>query len=349
MLIEQNNHPSVISPMNAITAPSNMLMVTSHIGRALLANADQFRNEAQVCWEYIINGLEYVDPGIIPRVDVAIEKMPHGYRIRIQDNGRGMDRNGLAHFFTLHGENLDRKSGRTARGRFGTGKSAAFVIADTLEVITVRHGLRNHVALNRNDIRAMADGSPVPVRIHEQDAPTSQKNGTTIIISDLRIEPNRRAILEFIKRNMATMPGSVVSLDGTEVRFKEPPCAGSFVFEPTAPGLIEKIGTAQLTRAGREVHLKAGQKMVIEAGVELTLKAGGTFIKLNPGGITVSGPLARINAGGAPGKGSGIKIKSPVRPGMADGDKAGSLLEQALQGEADSLLRKRKRSLNFSG
>ncbi len=110
-----------------------------------------------------------------------------------------------------------------------------------------------------------------------------------------------------------------------------------------------KLGTAQLTRAGREVHLKAGQKMVIEAGVELTLKAGGTFIKLDPGGITVSGPLARINAGGAPGKGSGIKIKSPVRPGMADGDKAGSLLEQALPGEADSLLRKRKRSLNFSG
>ncbi len=110
-----------------------------------------------------------------------------------------------------------------------------------------------------------------------------------------------------------------------------------------------KLGTAQLTRAGREIHLKAGQKMVIEAGVELALKAGGSFIKLDPGGITVSGPLARINAGGAPGKGSGIKIKSPVLPGMADSDKAGSLLEQAMPGKADSLLSKRKRSLNFSG
>ncbi len=110
-----------------------------------------------------------------------------------------------------------------------------------------------------------------------------------------------------------------------------------------------KLGTAQLTKAGREIHLKTGQKMVIEAGVELTLKAGGSFIKLDPGGITVSGPLARINAGGAPGKGSGIKIKPPVLPGVADSDKAGSLLEQALPGEADSLLRKRKRSLNFSG
>ncbi len=110
-----------------------------------------------------------------------------------------------------------------------------------------------------------------------------------------------------------------------------------------------KLGTAQLTKAGREIHLKAGQKMVIEAGVELTLKAGGSFIKLDPGGITVSGPLARINAGGAPGKGSGIKIKPPVLPGVADSGKVGSLLEQALPGEVDSLLRKRKRSLNFSG
>ena len=110
-----------------------------------------------------------------------------------------------------------------------------------------------------------------------------------------------------------------------------------------------KLGTAQLAKTGREIHLKAGQKMVIEAGVELTLKAGGSFIKLDPGGITVSGPLARINAGGAPGKGSGIKIKPPVLPGVADSDKAGSLLEQALPSEADSLLRKRKRSLNFSG
>ncbi|MBK3869962.1 type VI secretion system tip protein VgrG [Pseudomonas stutzeri] len=110
-----------------------------------------------------------------------------------------------------------------------------------------------------------------------------------------------------------------------------------------------KLGTAHLTKAGREIHLKAGQKMVIEAGIELTLKAGGSFIKLDPGGITVSGPLARINAGGAPGKGSGIKINSPVLPGVADSDKAGSLLEQAMPGEADSLLSKRKRSLNFSG
>ncbi|MNY37463.1 hypothetical protein D3C86_1720280 [compost metagenome] len=89
--------------------------------------------------------------------------------------------------------------------------------------------------------------------------------------------------------------------------------------------------------------------MVIEAGVELTLKAGGSFIKLDPGGITLSGPLAKINASGAPGKGSGIKIKPPVLPGAADSDKAGNLLEQALVGTTSSTPKKRKRILNFSG
>ncbi|MBU3059686.1 type VI secretion system tip protein TssI/VgrG, partial [Pseudomonas indica] len=62
-----------------------------------------------------------------------------------------------------------------------------------------------------------------------------------------------------------------------------------------------KVGTAQLTKVGQEIHLKAGQKLVIEAGMELTLQAAGSFIKLDPSGITVSGPLAKLNAGGSPG------------------------------------------------
>ena len=111
-----------------------------------------------------------------------------------------------------------------------------------------------------------------------------------------------------------------------------------------------KLGTAQLTKAGREIHLKAGQKMVIEAGSELTLKAGGSFIKLDPSGITISGPLAKINAGGAPGKGSGIAIKPPVLPGAADKDKAGNLLDEALLNSLEiAPKRKAKRMLNFSG
>ncbi|TBU76583.1 type VI secretion system tip protein VgrG [Pseudomonas daroniae] len=96
-----------------------------------------------------------------------------------------------------------------------------------------------------------------------------------------------------------------------------------------------KLGTAQLTNAGREIHLKAGEKIVIEAGMELTIKAGGSFIKLDPSGITLIGPTVRVNAGGSAGSGSGIGIKPPVLPGMADKDKAGEVPEQVLSNCVD--------------
>ena len=110
-----------------------------------------------------------------------------------------------------------------------------------------------------------------------------------------------------------------------------------------------KLGTAQLIEAGREIHLKAGQKMVIEAGMELTLKAGGSFIKLDPSGVTVVGPQVRVNAGGSPEAGSGIGIKAPVRPGAADKDKAGNLLDDAQLNRLAPGKPRAKRMLNFSG
>ena len=40
------------------------LKVTSHVGRDLLASAASFKNEAVVVWEYVVNSLQYVDPGV---------------------------------------------------------------------------------------------------------------------------------------------------------------------------------------------------------------------------------------------------------------------------------------------
>ncbi|MDT8893305.1 type VI secretion system tip protein TssI/VgrG [Halomonas sp. I1] len=80
----------------------------------------------------------------------------------------------------------------------------------------------------------------------------------------------------------------------------------------------EKIGRAQLVEAGSEVHHKAGMKVVIEAGAEVTLKAGGSFVKLDPSGVTLSGPSVKINSGGSPGSGSGQSAKTPILPGEAE-------------------------------
>ncbi|WP_069383083.1 type VI secretion system Vgr family protein, partial [Halomonas caseinilytica] len=80
----------------------------------------------------------------------------------------------------------------------------------------------------------------------------------------------------------------------------------------------EKIGRAHLVEAGSEVHHKAGMKVVVEAGAEITLKAGGSFLKLDPSGVTIVGPSVKINSGGSPGSGTGQSAQAPILPGEAD-------------------------------
>ncbi|WP_386080927.1 type VI secretion system Vgr family protein [Vreelandella sp. F11] len=76
----------------------------------------------------------------------------------------------------------------------------------------------------------------------------------------------------------------------------------------------EKIGRAHLLEAGQEVHQKSGSKTVIDAGAEITLKAGGSFVKLDPSGITIVGAQVKFNSGGSPGVGSGQAVLDPLRP-----------------------------------
>ena len=75
-----------------------------------------------------------------------------------------------------------------------------------------------------------------------------------------------------------------------------------------------KQGKNQLIEAGSEIHHKAGMKIVIEAGAEVTLKAGGSFVKVDPSGVTVSGPMVKMNSGGGPGSGSGAATQSSDLP-----------------------------------
>lgn len=90
------------------------------------------------------------------------------------------------------------------------------------------------------------------------------------------------------------------------------------------------IGTGQFTEAGDEIYYHAGSKVVIDAGMELTASGGGSWLKLDPGGVSLSGATIKINSGGAPGTGSGIQIKPPVIPSAANQDKAGAKPQLAL-------------------
>ncbi|SER98789.1 type VI secretion system secreted protein VgrG, partial [Pseudomonas sp. NFACC02] len=76
--------------------------------------------------------------------------------------------------------------------------------------------------------------------------------------------------------------------------------------------------------------LSSGAKVVIEAGNELTLKAGGSFIKIDAGGVSITGAQIKLNSGGSPGTGSGA---APLLPGAlleADTDKAGAIPAPAM-------------------
>ncbi|WP_241956569.1 type VI secretion system Vgr family protein, partial [Marinobacter maroccanus] len=80
----------------------------------------------------------------------------------------------------------------------------------------------------------------------------------------------------------------------------------------------QKSSQGTFSEAGTEVHHKAGTKVVLDAGAEITISAGGSFLKLDPSGVTLSGPGIKINSGGSPGSGSGQGVLAPKLPALLD-------------------------------
>src|SRR5450759_3285453 len=186
-----------------MSEPTPDLLVRSHVGRDVLAQAAQFKTEAPVVWEYVVNSLQYVDAGTQPKVEVTVK----GKSITISDNGSGMDHEHLAHFFTMHAENLDRRAGRLGRGKWGTGKSAAFGIANVLRVDTIRGGFRNVVELTRVAIES-SGGEAIRPDWRERNQPVEEPNGTVITVDDLVIpRVDKAAIIEYIERNLSAFRG----------------------------------------------------------------------------------------------------------------------------------------------
>lgn len=222
------------------------LEVRSHVSRDLLQNAAMFKNERLVVWEYVSNGLDYLDPGTSPIVRVRLDTRLK--RITVEDNGRGMDWAGLENFFVMHGENLDRKAGRPGRGRFGTGKSAAFGIGDTLRITSTRNRKRSRVELTRGDLVSMDSGDPVPVRVLERDAKTDTQNGTTIEIEGVKLRSlDQASVVAYIERHLAHWPKNVtVFVNNHECEFTEPPIERTETFYPSGDEAAV-LGEVELT------------------------------------------------------------------------------------------------------
>jgi hypothetical protein len=224
---------------------ASTIFVKSHVSRDLLQNAALFKTDKLVVWEYVSNGLQYVDHSTNPTVSVKLDSKNR--RITIMDNGRGMDWGGLQNFFVMHGENVDRKGGRPGRGRFGTGKSAAFGIADVLRVSSVHQGRCSTVELSRQDLEAASSGSPIPVRSIEKEISSSAPNGTRIEIDKIHLRSlDQGAIIRYIDRHLAHWPKNcTVLVNDHECEYSEPAIAEERRLQATGM-LRDKLGAIEL-------------------------------------------------------------------------------------------------------
>ncbi|MHA1228833.1 MAG: ATP-binding protein, partial [Candidatus Hodarchaeales archaeon] len=191
---------------------NDSIEVTSHISRDFLQNAAYFNTMPKLVWEYVANSLDAAKENepVIVMVDVTSNY------VTISDNGIGMSRNDLNNFFKMHGENIRRKIGKRVRGRFGTGKSAAFGLADTLQIDTSQGGLRNVVKLTRQDIEQAENGKPFPVKDIIVNQTTDGEDGTKVEIRDFNIRrPNVDQVVTYIERHLSRYKQrALVSING---------------------------------------------------------------------------------------------------------------------------------------
>lgn len=244
------------------------MKVTSHVGRDLLASAAAFKTEASAVWEYVVNGLQYVERGITPRVSVDIRQNERF--IAVSDNGRGMSDQDLQHYFTMHGENVERLSGRPGRGKFGTGKSAAFGIANTLRVDTVRDEFRNVVLLTR-DMIENSGGKEIPLKwLTRNERAADSPNGTTIFIENILLRQIRTApVIDYIERHLQAFRAIApeVAVNEHVCAYREPEIQGEHKFRPSAEQ-VQIIGDVELiVKVARAPLPDAEQGVVITAGL----------------------------------------------------------------------------------
>lgn len=253
------------------------LKVTSHVGRDLLAAAASFKTEAAAVWEYVVNSLQYVDEGVSPKVQVVVK--PRARLVEIRDNGRGMTAESLAQYFTMHGENIDRQRGRPGRGKFGTGKSAAFGIGELLRVETRRNGVRNVVQLCRKTIEASC-GEDIELDWSIRNEPMEFPNGTTVTIEGIFLPKlNISPIIEYIERHLQVYRARLpeVAVNEHLCQYREPNVAEVHTFRAAA-SQAQVIGDVELT-----IMVSASPLPAAEQGIAITAGLGNLVAVENAG------------------------------------------------------------------
>lgn len=219
------------------------IQVTSHISRDFLQNSAYFNTVPKVVWEYVSNSVDNPKPNKPVNVEVRISKE----RMVISDDGCGMSREGLRNFFQMHAQNIRRGRGESVRGRYGTGKCAAFGIADVLRVETSQDRVLNIVELSRKDIEQSKSGEPFSVRDIMVDKPTTQEDGTRIIISQLNTRNiELPATIAYVERHLGRqLHNHNVAISDHVCEYQEPNSSWRQTFRPN-PDIARAIGNLEL-------------------------------------------------------------------------------------------------------
>ncbi|MFW6235054.1 MAG: ATP-binding protein, partial [Spirochaetota bacterium] len=221
------------------------ILVTSHVGRDFLQNAAYFSSAQKVVWEYVSNSIDNVEPGSIPEIAVEVRQDS----LIVSDNAAGMDRSDLARFFTMHAENAQRLRGRTVRGKFGTGKTAAFGIAKELDIVSVKGGIRNSVILRIEDIQSANAGDPFPVESVERDIETDEENGTTVTVRRFHHPGTAdiQKVVRYIEKQLGRMRSrAIVFINEHRCEYQEPPSVQDWTFI-TKGEIAERLGQTTMT------------------------------------------------------------------------------------------------------
>lgn len=228
--------------------PSERLQLVTHVGRDVLASAAHFATVPKAVYEYVSNSVDATPPGRPCTVRVSIATVGPRRRIEVADDASGMSREQLRSFFTMHGENAWRRAGRKVRGRFGTGKIAAFGRADRLRVDTVQAGLRNVAELSRADLERAEAGRPVQVREVVVEEPADAPEGTVVAIEELHrgTRIDRAEIVRYLQRQLGRhLVRHRVLVEGERVRYVEPEAAEEHRF-PAPDGVAALAGPLEL-------------------------------------------------------------------------------------------------------
>jgi type VI secretion system secreted protein VgrG len=170
---------------------------------------------------------------------------------------------------------------------------------------------KTHKGEGSNELRFEDEAGEEQIYVHAQKDldMLAGNNRTEVVNNDSHLTVGNNRITHIKANEDLTVDGETRSYIGGD----SSQTVGGTLHQKTAQGTFAE--------AGQEVHYKAGARVVIDAGMELTIAAGGSFLKLDPSGVSLSGPGIKINSGGAPGSGSGQAAAMPGMPQVLEGDK----------------------------